>query len=194
MYVGRLSSVVGLLLLLASCHCPDPILIDLGPVPDSLLATISYQDGITYQFRHSGGLVIDFAASRGSRGEQTWCEEWCCDYVYKYQVNTTLLHSNYPVFDLKLAVSNQNISYPFIDIVIGSSSFYLPLNPDEYPEAGFADSLLIDNHLHYNVFRIRMTNSGFPQGSIYADSLYYNFTDGIIRIIMSNGELYGISK
>jgi hypothetical protein len=193
--IGRLSSVIGLfLLLLASCRCPDPILVDLGSIPDSILARVPYQSGMTYSFKHSGGQVIDFTASRDSKYEQTWCEEWCCDYVYKYQVNTTTLHPDYPVFDLNLQVSNQNIEYPSIFAWFGHSSFYLPLNPDQFHEAGFSDSLLMGGRWFYRVFSTKMMEGGFPMGSIYADSLYYNLTEGIIRIIMSNGEFYAVSN
>ena len=56
---------VGLLLIvaLASCRCEDPEVIDLGPVPDTIMMSVPYRDGGVYSFRHSAGQVIHFIAS-----------------------------------------------------------------------------------------------------------------------------------
>ncbi|MFO7616956.1 MAG: hypothetical protein R6V75_06865 [Bacteroidales bacterium] len=183
-----------LLLAVASCRCDPPVVIDLGPVPDSILASVPYQNGMTYSFRHSVGQPILFGASRDSREEQTWCEWRCCEEVYKYQVVTTTLKPDYPVFDLTFVLTSQNNDHPGLYAWIGRSDFYIPLIPDERGWVTCSDSLLIGNRWYRDVLRIGRGNSGFLDGLIYPDTLYYNFSEVIIRITMSNDEYYEIDN
>ncbi len=183
-----------LTLALASCRCDDPILIDNGPIPDSILARVPYQDGQVYQFRHSAGKVISFAAHRASHEEYIDCER-CCKYLYKYQGNTTVLVPDYPVFDLTFRISNpDSLRYDFY-VWMGNSAFYPPVIPGDSVSAVRYDSLLIHDRWHRDVFRIPNANDyWFNRDSIYADTLYYNFESGILKIVMSNGEYFQIHE
>ena len=49
---------------LSGCFPCDPIHLDNGPIPAECLAWVPYQDGQSYQFKHSEGLVITFRAIR----------------------------------------------------------------------------------------------------------------------------------
>ncbi len=184
--------VVTLLSLLAyGCGCYGPTeIIDLGRIPDSILSQVAYQDGQIYSFTHSGGKVINFMAQRTSHDEFMECER-CCDFAYKYQVNETILTPDYPVSKMSIQLSSQDSTYYSHLIGIGRSGFYLtPGIPDLYP-SDYADSLLINGTWHTGVYSLKNTDSYWvSQDSIRPDSLYYNFSSGIIRIVMTNGEYY----
>jgi len=183
-----------LLLSLVGCRCDPPVVIDLGPVPDSILASVPYQDGQSYSFRHSAGQAIQYTVRREVREELTWCEWRCCDSVYKYQVVTTTLKPDYPVFDMAFSLSSFSREYPMLDVWIARSSFMVPLfrGDSTWPER--ADSLLIGDRWFRDVYRLGRYDWGYGSGTIYADSLFYNFNEGILRILMSNKEYYEIDK
>lgn len=181
---------LGLLLALAGCRCDEPLMIDLGPIPDSILNQVSYQNGKAYPFRHSGGMVIDFASQRTSHDEYTWCDH-CCKYLYKYQLNETILHPDYPVFDFRVVLSSEDtLNYSHV-IWIGHSLFYLPGYTNPPVDYGYSDSIQLNEKWFYGVYSMKNSNEPISEkGSIYPDSLYYNFQSGILKIVMTNGEFY----
>ena len=185
---------VGLLLIvaLASCRCEDPEVIDLGPVPDTIMMSVPYRDGGVYSFRHSAGQVIHFNASRESREERTWCEWRCCEYVYKYQVITTSLRPDFPVFDLGMVLSSHNNDYPVLHLWVGRSAYYLPMYSADLGGVLYSDSLLVGDRWYREVYKLPRESMGFSEGPVYPDTLVYNFSEGILRIMMSNDEYYEI--
>jgi len=181
-------------LALGSCRCDDPILIDMGPIPDSILALVPYQDGQVYQFRHSAGKVITYAAHRALHEEYFDCER-CCKFLYKYQVNQTALVPDYPVFTLNVQLSNPDSSRLEFSAWMGQRGFNLSMNQDDGNPVDRIDSAWIGEQWHKDVLRIRNSNYfGFSRDSIYADTLYYNYQSGILKIVMSNGEYFQIHE
>lgn len=177
--------------LLVNCKCDDPILIDLGPIPGRILSQVPYENGQTYRFKHSGGLVIDFLTSRVSHEEYLWCSRCCDKFSYKYQVNETTLHPDYPVFDFHIQLSGFDTVNYHPCASIGRSIFILPVLNSSSIENGQADSILMGGKWYYGVHAVKNSNEPmFNRDSIYADSLFYNSGSGIIRVVMTNGEYY----
>jgi hypothetical protein len=166
----------------------------MGPIQDSILARVPYQDGQVFQFRHSAGKVITYAAHRASHEEYFDCER-CCKYLYKYQSNTTVLVPDYPVFKLTFWISNLDSSRSDLSVWMGNSAFYPSAAHGDFLNADRHDSLLINDRWHREVFRIPNSNdSWFNRDSIYADTLYFNYVSGILKIVMSNGEYFQIHE
>lgn len=167
----------------------DPIIIDNGPIPMQKLAFIPYQNDSTYQLRHSKGQLITFQTERGSYDEWTQCDH-CCDYEYHYQINSCILSTEYPLFDIEFHIDNQDSIYLNGSLHFANSSFNLPLNKEE--QTNKADSIINNGHVYYEVYKIKSYDYSYyhKRDSIYADSLYYNKTVGIIKVLMSNGESY----
>jgi len=181
-----------LIILLSACWpCAPPVLIDNGKIPDSILAYVPYQHGQTYKFRHSGGLVIKFAASRQSAEQWLRCE-WCCEYEYKFEVNTTTLTPDYPVFSFGFDLSNMTAEIFSLFARVGYYSFQIPTNDYQSNYCGFADSVLVGDKFYYDVFKIKSIY--YDRDTIFADSMYYSYKNGIIQIMMSNGEKYSIHE
>jgi len=184
--------VIALLpLLVCSCGCDEPTIIDMGLIPDSILSQVPYQDGQIYPFTHSGGKVISFTAQRTSRDEYLYCDRCCDDYSYRYQVNETVLTPDYPVFPFRIQLNSLDSACYAHMISIGNCSFHLlARNPDAY-HFDYADSLQFNGKWYPGVYSLKNTDSYWMiQDSIRPDSLYYNFRSGIIKIVMTNGEYY----
>ena len=185
--------VLILLALVSSCiRCDPPAIIDYGKIPDHVLKFVPYQNGQNYKFRHSGGLLIGFAAARQSRDEWLRCER-CCDYEYKFEVNTTTLTPDYPVFSFGFELSNMDsVNFGF-GAWVGHYWFQIPTNDYQASFCRFADSVLIGDRFYHDVFKVKSNyGSAYDRDTIYADSMYYCYKAGILQIIMSNDERYTI--
>lgn len=177
---------------LALAGCCDTIVINNGPLPETALLLVPYQDGETYSLKHSNGLIINFATSRETRDE--WDFERPCTEV-RYQLNSSRLTPDYPIFNLSFSISNSRA--PHIDCYasIGNGWFYIPSDDTQTGEFELADSLIIGNHTFYNIFILANYNVPyFGHQGIYPDTLYYNYEFGILKIVMSNNESYEIYR
>jgi hypothetical protein len=190
-FMKKLLIIIMSSVLLYGCPPCDPIIIDLGPLPASALAFVPYLEGQTYRLKHSGGLVISYTASRETRQEMPDYGR-SCDHVYKYEVNSTKLTPDYPVYTFMFEISNPDTSRISCNLYFVHNHFtiaggYEDLNPDTY-----ADSMLIGDQYFYQVYKIRNSGFFYDREPIYADSLYYNYEYGILQIKMSNGESFTI--
>lgn len=180
--------------MLSSCLPCDTITVENGALPDSALSFVPYQNGETYKLKHSNGLIINFETTRSTRDEWSHCTE-CCNYEYHFEINTTRLIPDYPIFDCNFDISNRDTTYFDCYASIGKYGFYIPTSDFQLDYFEKVDSLTLDSVSYYNVFKLKSDyGSYYDQDSIYADSLYYNFQHGILKILMSNGEYYEIVR
>lgn len=188
----RLLTAVLVILLLYGCPPCDPIMLDNGPLPDSILTLVPYQDGETYRLKHSNGQVISFTARRYTEKELMDCH-YCCDFTINYENNITQLTPDYPVFAISLMLSNADtIRYDF-SCNIGKYFLNVPVKPDPYAVyVDFADSLLVGDNYYYDVFKIKPYNHSLWNEPIKVDSVFYNNENGILLIKMTNEEYYSI--
>lgn len=186
--------IILLPLILSSCWpCKiTPILIENGNLPDSILSYIPYQHDSVYKFQHSNGLTLSFKTERENYDEYTSCDH-CCDYEYHYEVNRTDLTTDYPLFDISFWLDNQDTSYYYCLLSVGNSGFTIPISDSEFKTTNYCDSLSINSDVYYEVIKLE-SNSGnyYSKDSIYIDSLFYNTSFGILKILMSNKESYEI--
>lgn len=179
--------------LLTGCWPCETTLIDNGPLPDSVLKYIPYENGSVYKFKHSNGLVVGYETARETTGERSYCVE-CCKYEYKYESNHTELKPDYPIFNIQFDIDNQDTAYIQLYASVGKYGFYIPTNTyDDYMYYEKVDSLLVDTAWYYQVYKLKSNyDDYYTPDLIYVDSIYYNFNNGILKIIMSNDESYTI--
>jgi len=184
-------------LFLACWPCKEPVVVELGAIPDSILALVPYQDGESYEFEHSGGSVIMFESTRSSY-ERYWkpCpSELCCDTIYLYNENQTSLRTNYPIFDFGMILANYPNSRTFyFSVSIGRSHFEIPLNRDYQVDYEYNDSLFLQDRWYPRVYSLKLDSYNNIQDAVYPDSLYYSLSAGILKIGMSNEEFYQIHE
>lgn len=182
-------------ILLYGCWPCDSIIVENGTLPKSALKYVPYLDGNTYKFKHSNGFVISYKTNRKTEKVLERCEH-CCKYKYSYEVNTTKLITNYPVFNLEFNIDNFDTLNYSCYATIGQGGFNIPINNDFDRELyQKVDSIKIGSEYYYQVFKMKSNNFGYDsQSSIYVDSLYYNYEKGVIKIILSNNENYTIQE
>lgn len=178
--------------LLYGCPPCDPVVLDNGPLPDSILALVPYSNGNIYRLRHSNGQLINYTSQRFSNKEIMECHP-CCDYTFSYETNITRLTPDYPVFNISITLSNADtIQYEFT-CFIGTYFLNIPVGRSQTGEFyHFSDSVLIGETYYYDVFRIKPSNNYLWNDYIKVDSVYYNSTSGILLIKMSNEEYFSI--
>lgn len=176
--------------LLYGCPPCDPVVVDFGPLPESALALVPYVNGQTYRFRHSEGLVINYTALRETRPEIHASRT--CDFEHRFEMNSTKLTPDYPVYTFMLEVSNPDSSHIDFDIWFRNSSFTIPSGSEFSHPLTYFDSVLIDDRYYYEVFRLRNQGYHFYTDTLATDSIYYNYEYGILQINMTNGERFTI--
>jgi len=179
--------------LLYGCWPCDTIMIENGKLPDSALKYVPYINGETYKFKHSNGLEINYKTTRETYEEWTSCSE-CCKYEYHFEINSTILTPDYPIFNLQFQIDNRDTLNYQCYASIGKYGFYIPTNNEhdiDYYEQ--VDSVQIDSVYYYQVFKLKSNyDNYYSRDSIYVDSIYYSYDKGIIKILLSNNENYTI--
>lgn len=156
------------------------------PLPDSVLNIIPYKDSATYTFQHSNGHLLTFKSVRENELQYNTAE---CGNITEnsYYINTTRLSCEYPSINIDMflyQLRNGNVEFDFF---INQSQFYVTGEGVEL-NLPKTDSVLIGNRYYKNVYSIQ--NKAFSDGDSFADSIYYNTTEGILKIFVRNGESY----
>lgn len=194
--------LLAVLLLWTGCRPCAYQTIDLGPLPEEILAKVPYQNGRVYSFKHSAGHTVNFSTVRASRQEKTHLDDFgfYCNKearIYVYEVNTTSLKPDYPIFNIRLDLCNETDSFYRFSAQIGSASFIIPVQAADtaYWPVTVADSLQIGNKHYKEVFKLKNLNDNwYHSDSIRVDSVFYNYDQGILLIKMTNREYYAIQE
>ena len=187
--------------------CPqhkEPIYKDLGKIPQQYLATVPYQDGDVFRMQHeSDRVIIDFTVSRHRQKETgddyIYLEKFKPNpnFYYDYEVDITKCTPNYPLFEVEINFSNIYMMFEEEGmgaekqanlIAVGTARF--PFFGEDYSNYNVVDSLEINGHYYHDVFKLMADYYNVEEGSIYAETYYYNYEKGLLGVIMSNGEKY----
>ncbi|OQC44130.1 MAG: hypothetical protein BWX59_02086 [Bacteroidetes bacterium ADurb.Bin028] len=186
------------MLLLRACGRPpcETTVIDNGVLPESALEYVPYISGKTYKFKHSNGLVVNFDASRETQKREEWSS--CmrsCPYVIHYECNTTRLIPDYPIFNFELNICNLDTLNYNCNVSLGKFGFHIPTGNFDTNYYEQVDSIKIDSVYYYQVFKLKSYYDRYSShDSIYADSMYYSYDKGIIKITLSNNEYYTLCE
>ena len=192
MKISLLSILASLLLLAAGCdRCRNPEIIDVGELTPGQLALVPYSDGQVVRLMHSAGLIIDYNVSRSTTIEMREYSGKC--ETLKFRLNTTSLVPEYPALPMTFYIANTDENYTAFEASIGKYYYYLPKDTENFFSYGTMGDLPLNDTIYEDVFFMKTPVWSIPQQEvIYVDSLFYNYTSGVIRIIMSNSEYYTI--
>jgi len=174
--------------------CPPPceyMLIEYGSLSEEAISCSPYNDGQSYSFIHSGGHKVSFLANR-TREMRTEYYGECTEVRSESDLST--LTPDYPIFSFNVGIHKNDTTQYSCLIWVGSSSFWFP--PTSLMDHGhtYYDSIQMDQNLYREVYKMGNNwKDEIPEGQILADSIYYNTSYGILKILMSNGEFYEIS-
>ncbi len=189
--------VVLVLFLSFGCNrCDPPQIINNGSIDETFLAMLPYKAGDTLKLIHSGGQIINFEIEENTHTEQTYQEEYCNEYLYEYQVVENIFTSDFPIFGLKTYMSNMDTISAWFGISVGQYGFTIPTNDFERENFPPKDSVLIEKFWYKDVYAIKTYVDTYfsDDHSIRPDSLFYNYTFGILQIKMTNHETYTLLR
>jgi len=188
----RLLFIIPLIMLLSACFCDDPQHVYLPPIPDSILNLIPYAQNQTIALQHNGGLEVNYQINRYTEVQESMCE-FCCDYVYHYQVNSTQLVPDYSLPSLSFQLYSPDSIYYSFSLFTGNSSFDIPVSiipENSYHQFSLLDTFSINGIDYFNVLALKGASYQFNDDQIYFDSLYYNYSHGILKLKTNYEEFY----
>ena len=162
--------------------------------------------GDVFRMKHeSDRTVIDFTVSR-HRQKETGFDYMYEKYkpapncIYEYESDITKCTPNYPIFNVEIEFSNrymafeeeggQNYAKSATIFAVGSAR--LPLIGEDTSNYEMLDSLKVNGRYYHDVFKLKSELVDYyeEEGSIHADTYYYNYENGLLGVVMSNGEKY----
>ena len=184
--------VILVFLFITGCdRCRNPKIIDAGELTPEQLALVPYTDGQVVRLKHSAGLVIDYNVSRSTTTEMRDYPGYC--ETLKFRLNKTTLTPSYPAPAMTFYIANTDENYTAFEASVGKYYYYLPKDLEDFFSYGTIGEYVANDTLYRDVFFMKTPSWSIPRYDvIYVDSLYYNFTSGVIKIIMSNSENYTI--
>lgn len=183
------------IILLLACPISDHEIIDNGLLPDSILNLVPYQDGEIYKFKDPYGELIQFQAFRElSQIKEPICAECFFGPDILFEEDYTLLKSDEEVFNISFSINNEDSSYINFWSNIDKNIFPIPINDEIFYNHLELDSLSIDSFIYEDIFKIPTRLNDLYKEPINPDTMYYNYENGIIKIILSDGTFYTISQ
>jgi hypothetical protein len=181
------------LAMMPGCWPCDPQTFDMGKIPQDIVDQLPYGHGDVIRLKHSGGHMITFSIDQTTEArEDIFCDE-CC-HTFLYEEVTTRLHPDHPVFDCSMYLNNMDTIMYFLNISIGRAYYQLPVTDSTWAYYDRADSLQIGDRFYRDVYRLgdqyQFGTGDAHEGVIAVDSLYFNFTEGILKITMTNDESF----
>lgn len=175
-----------------TCHHCEPQTFDAGPLPEKASTMIPYEDGSTVKLKHSNGKTITFSVSRDkSFKEETHCDD-CCT-TFKFEEDKTILIPDYPLAKIEFSILNYDSGHYYCEVMIDRGYFIVPDPDDPYSNPMRAESINIGGKDYSSVFLLSNQNNYMADNPVTYDSLYYNYSDGILKIVMTNAEYYEIT-
>lgn len=171
-------------------HC-EPQIYDAGPLPSEAFLCVPYEDGKTTSLTHSNGKTINFAISREVTAVE-WVDCMECCITFKHEEELTSLKPDYPLFEIRISIVNHDTAHYDCSVWIDGANFYIPTNDYTREYTTRVDSMLIGGKYYYDLFLLPDANDYMQKNPVRIDSLYYNFSDGIVKITMTNDEYYQI--
>jgi hypothetical protein len=184
--------IILILSVVAGCKpCRNMEIIDIGDLTAAQLALVPYTDGQVVQLKHSGGLIVDYTVSRSTKTETREYSGNC--ETLKYQVDKTTLVPVYPAFPITIYIANTDYNYTAFEASIGKYFYFLPKGPTDFDKYGEMRDISLNDTTYLDVFLMKTPGYSIASNEIiYVDSLLFNYTSGVIKIIMSNGENYAL--
>lgn len=198
--------LVAMTLLFTACPRSKTTYVDLGRIPEQYLATVPYRNGDVFRMKHeSDRTIIDFIVSRHRQKETGFdymYEKYkpAPNYVYEYEADITKCTPNYPIFNVEISFSNQYMAFeeegtsnwPKSATLFAVGSARIPLIGEDHSNYEMLDSLKVNGRYYHDVFKLKSELVDYyeVEGSIHADTYYYNYENGLLGVVMTNGEKY----
>ncbi len=174
------------LAVLASNCCRERTTLLLGLSPESK-SYLPYMNGSQIWFLHNGHDTIKTTVFATTDSSEVDCKDDCCERILQTTYNLAIKKANGQIFaEISAADNVLNFHYNnnrFADLNIDNNTKKAVC--DSLKGSFCYDSLMVNNRLHYNVFRLIRF---YQQGD--AKQLFYTKERGILRVEYNNGDVY----
>lgn len=150
-------------------------------ISNDILAFVPYKEKDTVMFIYNNTKQINYVVNVNRSFDSENCHG-CCKVINEFEVINFNLSTDYPISDIRLTISAVGKG---LNISGFNSSF--GIDP-QYSKK--MDSVIINNKSYYDVFVCY--NSFLINEYEYIDSLFYNYSKGILKIFMSNNKNFEI--
>ena len=91
-----------------------------------------------------------------------------------------------------MAFEEEGQNYAKSATIFAVGSARLPLIGEDTSNYEMLDSLKVNGRYYHDVFKLKSELVDYyeEEGSIHADTYYYNYENGLLGVVMSNGEKY----
>jgi hypothetical protein len=159
-------------------------------MPDSVRALLPYQEGDIVFFRSPQDSILPLYAARTSTWYDDEYVEVCNTDHYYYEEDLVTMQSL--ASDLNIGFELSIFPYKdLLEISVNRNHFVVCRDPDLSYCAPKTDSVWINGVTYHNVYlltpddRYEMGYDYFP-----VDTVLFNFTSGILEIVLPDGERY----
>ena len=184
-----------LLLVLAGCfkECPEgkyPNTTAYYDMPDSIRALLPYQDGDTVYFRSPQENILPFHTARNS----TWYDdervEVCNTDHFYYEEALVRMQSLVSGLDIGLELSIFSHK-DLLELSVNRNYFEVCSDPGLKYCAPMIDSVWVNGAAYHEVY-VLTPYDRYEMGFDYlpVDTVLFNFTSGILEIVLPGGERY----
>ncbi len=174
-----------LIVLTAGC-CREKTSITIGLSPEAK-SYLPYSDGSQIWFLYNNRDTIKTTIFAKTDSTEADCVGDCCERVFQGYYNLSIKKANGDIF-AEISAADNILSFyynsnRFADLTIDNTS---KIAVCDTTKGSFCyDSLLVNNRMHYNVFRLIRF---YQQGD--AKQLFYTKERGILRVEYNNGDVY----
>lgn len=166
-------------------------LIDMGDIPSEIKECVPYQDGDTVKFVDTEGNVHLFKVIRAFEYHETSIDFDCHINYIKYQTDSLQLKSD--TYNRVIVFEGSNYHPSGLNIINSYSMdlktryFIVPISDKAKNSVDQLDSLLVNGEIYMDVFVINPTiYIDRYQDSIHAETIYYNYKYGMLKIAFSD--------
>jgi hypothetical protein len=177
-----------ILLMLSQTSCKRGVETERVFLSDEELTFIPYEKDDTIPFIHSNGYPFDFKVVTMERYLSPMMVYDSGEDFITFETLSFVMKSIEPDLSFSIMLIPVKIYEGYnVQISLNGNSF-LPITIDQVD----FDSILINNKMYYQVMGLR--NSWYDSTLISIDSIYYNRTQGLLKIGMTNDEAFYLNR
>lgn len=170
---------------LTAC-CPESIEEDRFFLSDEEMGFIPYAEAQIIPFEHSNGYNFELNIVSGIVEMRRTDVSHCGEKYYTYEAKEVMLESSIPEFYISLTITPYDF-YPALTAVVNNTWFEFLIH-----EPADLDTMTINDFTFENVYISE--NFMADTAVIQPQKMFYNTTDGILQIQMTNDETYSLKK
>ena len=174
---------------MASCCNKNQVELNRYMLSDEEKQWVPYQAGQDLTFEYSNGNELNFHVDKRETFMERMGGEHCGEGYISYEKLEAEIYSDSPYMLFNLSMQAQEFSEHYLSIVFNSHQEFFQLDIDSAPDYASID---INGYTFENVYELESQQNNST--GIVPKIIFYNKTDGIIQIILTDDETISLKK